>query len=52
MASKGNIIDKIFIMEDATGFSYDRIFGKYLDNSVNEVWLEEPYLVEYYQVLL
>lgn len=48
--NKGEIIDKIHIIANGTGFSYETIFGKYLNDAVKEVSLEEPYLKEYYQV--
>lgn len=48
--SRGEIIDKIHIIANGTGFDYGSIFGKYLDDKVKEVCLEEPYLREYYQV--
>lgn len=42
--------EKIHILANGTGYSYETIFGKYLDDGVREVALEEPYLREYYQV--
>lgn len=48
--SRGEIVDKIHIIANGTGFDYGSIFGKYLDDKVKEVCLEEPYLREYYQV--
>lgn len=48
--SRGEIIDKIHIIANGTGYNYDSIFGKYLDDSVKEISLDEPYLREYYQV--
>lgn len=48
--SRGEIIDKIHIIANGTGFDYHSIFGKYLDDKVKEVCLEEPYLRDYYQV--
>lgn len=48
--SRGEIVDKIHIIANGTGFGYETIFGKYLDDSVKEISLEEPYLREYYQV--
>ena len=47
---RGEIVDKIHIIANGTGFGYETIFGKYLNDSVKEVSLEEPYLREYYQV--
>lgn len=48
--SKGEIRDKIHITDGATGYSYDRIFGKYLTDEVEEILVEEPYVKDYYQV--
>lgn len=47
---QGTVIDKIFIMEGDTGKSYESVFGKYLDDGVTEVQLDEPYLREHYQL--
>lgn len=48
--SRGQIVDKIHIIANGTGYSYESIFGKYLNDAVKEISLEEPYLREYYQV--
>lgn len=48
--SRGEIVDKIHIIANGTGYSYESIFGKYLDDKVKEICLEEPYLRDYYQV--
>lgn len=48
--SRGEIKDKIHIIANGTGYGYETIFGKYLNDSVKEISLEEPYLREYYQV--
>lgn len=48
--SRGEIVDKIHIMANGTGFSYESVFGKYLDDQVKEICLEEPYIRDYYQV--
>lgn len=50
--SIGEIRDKIHIIENATNYGYDRIFGKYLTNEVREILVEEPYVKEFYQVSL
>lgn len=49
--SRGEIVDKIHIIANGTGFSYETIFGKYLNENVKEISLEEPYLREYYQLI-
>lgn len=48
--SKGEIRDKIHIPEGATNYGYDRIFGKYLTDAVEEILIEEPYLKDHYQI--
>ncbi|XP_035788754.1 MIT domain-containing protein 1-like [Anopheles albimanus] len=48
--SKGVISDKIHIVEGATGYGYRRIFGKYLNEDVREVLIEEPYVRDHYQI--
>lgn len=50
VTDRGHIVDKIFIMEGDRGYSYETVFGKYLDNDVTEISLEEPYVREHYQV--
>lgn len=47
----GELCDKIHIVEGATGFSYEKIFGKYLNSEIKEVYIEEPYIRDYYQVI-
>jgi hypothetical protein len=49
--SKGEIRDRIHITEGATNFGYDTIFGKYLDDEVREILIEEPYIKDHYQLL-
>lgn len=49
--SRGEIVDKIHILANGKGYSYETLFGKYLDDNVKEITLEEPYIREYYQVL-
>lgn len=48
--SKGEIKDKIHIAEGAKNYSYATIFGKYLDDNVWEVSIEEPYLSQFFQM--
>uniref|UniRef100_A0A182TQZ3 MIT domain-containing protein n=1 Tax=Anopheles melas TaxID=34690 RepID=A0A182TQZ3_9DIPT len=48
--SKGVISDRIHIVEGATGYSYGRIFGKYFNDEVHEILLEEPYVREHHQI--
>lgn len=46
----GEIVDRMHIMEGLTGYDYERIFGKYLNQDVHEIEIEEPYTKENYQV--
>lgn len=48
--SQGELVSHNPIDEDATGYSYKSLFGKYITPQVKEVLIEEPYLVERYQV--
>lgn len=48
--NRGEIVDKIHIIANATGYGYETVFSKYLNDSIKEISLEEPYLREYYQV--
>lgn len=48
--SRGQIVDKIHILANGSGYSYNTLFGKYLDDNVKEISLEEPYLRDFYQV--
>ncbi|KAL9911594.1 MIT domain-containing protein 1 [Glossina fuscipes fuscipes] len=45
----GSLLHNISIEDGATGYSYYTLFGKYLSNEVQEVLIEEPYLIERYQ---
>ncbi|XP_023302016.2 MIT domain-containing protein 1 [Lucilia cuprina] len=47
--SQGELVSHNPIDEDATGYSYKSLFGKYITSDVKEVLLEEPYLTERYQ---
>lgn len=47
----GEIVDRMHIMEGLTGYDYERIFGKYLNQDVHEIEIEEPYTKENYQLL-
>uniref|UniRef100_U5EU64 MIT domain-containing protein n=1 Tax=Corethrella appendiculata TaxID=1370023 RepID=U5EU64_9DIPT len=49
-SSRGEICDKIHILDNSTGYCYERIFGKYLNLDVKEILVYEPYLREHYQV--
>uniref|UniRef100_A0A1B0AFZ9 MIT domain-containing protein n=1 Tax=Glossina pallidipes TaxID=7398 RepID=A0A1B0AFZ9_GLOPL len=48
----GSLLHSVSIEDGATGYSYHTLIGKYLTNEVKEVLIEEPYLVERYQVII
>lgn len=49
-STKGEIVDKILIIDGATGYSYRRVFEKYLTPEVKEIIVQEPYLKDHYQI--
>ncbi|XP_072332677.1 MIT domain-containing protein 1 isoform X1 [Scyliorhinus torazame] len=46
----GKYHEQIKIPEDATGFSYEKLFKPYLDQFVTEVWVEDPYIRHVHQL--
>ncbi|XP_055620550.1 MIT domain-containing protein 1-like [Toxorhynchites rutilus septentrionalis] len=48
--SRGEIRDQIHVVDGATGYSYHRVFGKYLSEEVKEILIEEPYVREHHQI--
>ncbi|XP_078078039.1 MIT domain-containing protein 1 isoform X5 [Mustelus asterias] len=46
---EGKYHEQIKIPEDATGFSYEKLFKPYLDPFVTEVWVEDPYIRHVHQ---
>ncbi|XP_058828075.1 MIT domain-containing protein 1-like [Topomyia yanbarensis] len=48
--SRGEIRDKIHVVEGAAGYSYERVFGKYFTDAVKEILIEEPYVREHHQL--
>ncbi|XP_035228135.1 MIT domain-containing protein 1-like [Stegodyphus dumicola] len=42
--------EQILIPNDATGYSYEKVFKKYLDKSVTEVHVEDPYVRTTHQI--
>lgn len=48
--TKGEICDKIHVIDGGCGFSYRRIFEKYMKDDVKEILVDEPYLKEHFQV--
>lgn len=45
------LFKKIQIEEDSKGYSYENIFSECLDDLLTEVVIEEPYLIQSYQVI-
>lgn len=41
---------QIKIEENATGFSYESLFQEYLNETVTEVWIQDPYIRQIHQV--
>lgn len=48
--AKRKIVKQIHVAENATGYSYSQLFGKYLDGAVREIIIEEPYLGRPFQL--
>ncbi|KAM6178734.1 MIT domain-containing protein 1 isoform 2-T2 [Rhynchocyon petersi] len=46
---EGRYHKQIKIEENATGFSYESLFQEYLNESVTEVWIEDPYIRQTHQ---
>ncbi|NWU66864.1 MITD1 protein, partial [Pterocles burchelli] len=49
--SDGKYHKQIRIEENATGFSYEKLFQEYLTEIVSEVWVEDPYIRQLYNFL-
>ncbi|XP_064539280.1 MIT domain-containing protein 1 [Drosophila montana] len=45
----GEVVTHLSIEENDTGYDYDQIFGKYMNDQTTEIMLEEPYLSQNYQ---
>ncbi|XP_053520535.1 MIT domain-containing protein 1 isoform X2 [Artibeus jamaicensis] len=45
----GKYHKEIKIEENATGFSYETLFQEYLNETVKEVWVEDPYIRQTHQ---
>ncbi|XP_029793027.1 MIT domain-containing protein 1 isoform X5 [Suricata suricatta] len=41
---------QIKIEENATGFSYESLFREYLNETVSEVWIQDPYIRQVHQL--
>ncbi|EAT33031.1 AAEL014714-PA [Aedes aegypti] len=48
--SRGEIRDKMHVVDGATGYSYGRVFGRYMTDDVKEILVEEPYVREHHQL--
>ncbi|XP_023474350.1 MIT domain-containing protein 1 isoform X2 [Equus przewalskii] len=46
----GKYHKQIKIEENATGFSYESLFQEYLNETVTEVWIEDPYIRHTHQL--
>ncbi|XP_061396579.1 MIT domain-containing protein 1-like [Musca vetustissima] len=46
----GEFLESIRIHENSEGHSYETMIGKYFDGEVNEIYLEEPYFQQLYQL--
>ncbi|XP_062484524.1 MIT domain-containing protein 1 [Pezoporus occidentalis] len=46
----GKYHKQIRIEENATGFSYEKVFQEYLSEIVSEVWVEDPYIRSVHQL--
>ncbi|XP_075772857.1 MIT domain-containing protein 1 isoform X2 [Pelodiscus sinensis] len=46
----GKYHKQIKIEENATGFSYEKVFQDYLNETVTEVWVEDPYIRHIHQL--
>ncbi|XP_019385023.1 PREDICTED: MIT domain-containing protein 1 [Crocodylus porosus] len=46
----GKCHKQIKIEENATGFSYEKLFQEYLNETVTEVWVEDPYIRRVHQL--
>lgn len=45
----GNFHEQIKVEEHATGFSYQNIFGRFLDGDVTCITVEDPYVRQHHQ---
>ncbi|XP_038006358.1 MIT domain-containing protein 1 isoform X2 [Motacilla alba alba] len=46
----GKYHKQIRIVENATGFGYEKLFQEYLTEKVSEVWVEDPYIRQVHQL--
>ena len=50
VSEKGKYPVQIKIRHNSTGYSYETIFGKFLDNTVTSINIEEPWTQEKHQL--
>lgn len=48
--AKRKVVKEVHLNENGTGYSYEQLFGKYLDGGVREMIIEEPYLGRPFQL--
>ncbi|OON22141.1 MIT domain protein [Opisthorchis viverrini] len=49
--AKGNYHEQMTISEGSTGYGYQRIFGRFLnEGTIQEVWVEDPYIRSSFQI--
>ena len=46
----GKYIEQIQIDNNATGYSYEKVFGRFIDESLTEVEVQDPYIRSIHQV--
>ncbi|XP_073446635.1 MIT domain-containing protein 1 isoform X1 [Dendrobates tinctorius] len=47
---EGKYHKQIKILENATGYSYENLFKPYVDETLTEVWVEDPYIRHMHQL--
>ena len=50
MISAGKYNEQIHIDDNATGYSYEKVFGRFIDESLTEVEVQDPYIRSVHQV--
>ncbi|KAM8749264.1 MIT domain-containing protein 1 [Acanthopagrus latus] len=50
MKEDGKYHEQVKIAEDATGYSYEVLFKPYISSLLTEVWVEDPYIRQIYQL--
>ena len=48
--SAGKYNEQIQIDDNATGYSYEKVFGRFIDESLTEVEVQDPYIRSVHQV--